>query len=214
MSVQLRKGQRVTMGLSKIGVGLGWDPNNSTGQEFDLDVSTFLIGENKKCLKPSDFVFFQSELRTESFDASKFSSREQWLENTRPMSTDGSVLGSFDDTSGNESDGGDDETVNIDLSRVSPQITEIALVVTIYDAKARNQNFGQVRNSYIRIFDEVTGREELKYELDEDYSVETSIEVARLYRKGGEWKFDAMGVGYNEEIDYFFEKYCDPSWLA
>ena len=214
MGIQLRKGQRVTMGLSKIGVGLGWDPNGSDNQDFDLDVSAFCIGANKKCIKPSDFIFFQSELRTEPFDSAKFRSRDHWLEETRPMSTDGSVLGSFDDTSGNESDGGDDETINIDFSKIRSDIEEIVLVVTIYDANSRNQNFGQVRNSYIRIFDELTEKEELKYELDEDYSVEKSIEVARFYRKSGEWKFDAMGVGYNEEIDFFFEKYCDSSWLA
>ncbi|BDD05719.1 TerD family protein [Aureibacter tunicatorum] len=213
MGIKLKKGQRVTMGLNKLGVGLGWDPNTSSGEDFDLDVSAFLIGSNGKCGKQSDFVFYQSELRTEPF-SSKFASDDDWKAKTRPMSSDGAVLGSFDDTSGNESDGGDDETINIDLQKVSSDTQEIIIVVTIYDAESRGQNFGQVRNSYIRIYDENTGREELQYDLDEDYSTETSIEVARLYRRGSEWKFDAMGMSYNEEIDHFFYKYCDPSWLA
>ena len=227
MAIVLTKGQRIEIGLSKVGVGLGWDPNEGTGFDFDLDASAFMLGENKKLPKEEFFVFYNSELRVlpenltklEPFNPTKYpsyydeeegetlSSDEHWRKKTRPMSPDFSVCGSFDDTSGNESEGGDDETINIDLSKVDPKIQEIVLTVTIHDYETRKQNFGQVRNSYIRIFNEITNEEIAKYELDEDFSVETAVEFGRLYRRGGEWKFEAMGIGYKGGLQYFVNKY-------
>lgn len=226
MPIILEKGQRIEIGLSKVGVGLGWDPNEGTGFDFDLDASAFLITINKKIPSDDHLVFYNSEKRTlpestlklEPFNPSKYpsyindkgenkSNRDHWQEKTRPISPDFSVVGSFDDTSGKESDGGDDETINIDLSKVDPVITEIVLTATIYDHEQRRQNFGQVKNSYIRIFNEFTGEEIAKYELDEDFSVETAVEFGRLYKRNGEWKFEAMGIGYKGGLNYFVQKY-------
>jgi tellurium resistance protein TerD len=226
MAINLIKGQRIEIGLSKVGVGLGWDPNEGTGYDFDLDASAFMLGANKKIPKDEFFVFYNSELRVlpinlmkfEAFDVSKYpsytneegkyvSSEEHWREKTRPISPDFAVCGSFDDKSGSESDGGDDETININLSKIYPQIAEIILTVTIHDFEARKQNFGQVRNSYIRIFNDINGSEIAKFELDEDFSVETAVEFGRLYKKNGEWKFEAMGIGYKGGLQYFCDKY-------
>ena len=227
MAINLTKGQRIEIGLSKVGVGLGWDPNEGTGADFDLDASAFMLGENKKLPKDEYFVFYNSELRVLPENLTKFephnltkyapyfddeegrqiSSDEHWRKKTRPISPDFAVCGSFDDTSGSESDGGDDETINIDLNKVDPKIQEIVFTVTIHDYEKRKQNFGQVRNSYVRIFNDMTGEEIAKYDLDEDFSVETAVEFGRLYRRNGEWKFEAMGIGYKGGLQYFVNKY-------
>ncbi len=186
MAINLSKGERISLekGLSKIKVGLGWDPNEGTGNDFDLDASAFMIGSNGKIPKDEYFIFYNNK-----------------------YSPDGSVEGADDDRTGGNSDGGDDEEITVELTKVSDVIQEIIFVVTIHEATANNQNFGQVRNSYIRIVDEATNQEILKYELDEDYSIEQSIEFGRLYRRGSEWKFEAMGRGYKEELGYFVNKY-------
>ena len=226
MAINLTKGQRIEIGLSKVGVGLGWDPNEGTGFDFDLDASAFMLGDNKKIPSEDFLVFYNSEKRVlpeTSFklepansvkyppytnDKGKYrTSDDHWREKTRPISPDFSVIGSFDDTSGTESDGGDDETINIDLSKVDSKILEIVLTVTIYEHDQRKQNFGQVRNSYIRLFNELTGEEIAKYELDEDFSVETAVEFGRLYKRNNEWKFEAMGIGYKGGLQYFVDKY-------
>lgn len=183
MAINLQKGQRIEIGLSKVGVGLGWDPNQGTGFDFDLDASAFLLGENKKLPKDEFFVFYNN-----------------------PLSPDGAVKSLGDDTTGGNSDG-DDETVTVDLSKVDPAIQEIIFTVTIYDSETRKQNFGQVRNSFIRIYNSETNEEIAKYDLDEDFSVETAVEFGRLYRRGQEWKFEAMGIGFKGGLDYFLTKY-------
>lgn len=183
MAINLQKGQRIEIGLSKVGVGLGWDPNQGTGFDFDLDASAFLLGENKKLPKDEFFVFYNN-----------------------PLSPDGAVKSLGDDTTGGNSDG-DDETVTVDLSKVDPAIQEIIFTVTIYDSETRKQNFGQVRNSFIRIYNSDTNEEIAKYDLDEDFSVETAVEFGRLYRRGQEWKFEAMGIGFKGGLDYFLTKY-------
>jgi tellurium resistance protein TerD len=183
MAINLTKGQRIEIGLSKVGIGLGWDPNEGTGFDFDLDASAFMLGENKKIPKDEFFVFYNN-----------------------PLSPDQAVESSGDDTTGGSSDG-DDETLTVDLSKVDPKITEILFTVTIHEFEARRQNFGQVRNSFIRIYNAQTNEEIAKYELDEDFSVETAVEFGRLYRRGGEWKFEAMGIGYKGGLDYFVKKY-------
>ena len=184
MAINLTKGQRIEIGLSKVGVGLGWDPNTGTGFDFDLDASAFMLGENKKLPKDEFFIFYNN-----------------------PLSPDGAVESSGDDTTGGNSDGGDDETLTVDLNKVDAKILEIIFTVTIHDYEARRQNFGQVRNSYIRIYDAQTNEEIAKYELDEDFSVETAVEFGRLYRRDGEWKFEAMGIGYKGGLQYFVDKY-------
>ncbi len=184
MAINLTKGQRIDVGLSRVGVGLGWDPNEGSGHDFDLDASAFMLGANKKLPKDEFFVFYNN-----------------------PKSPDGSVESSGDDLTGGNSDG-DDETVTVDLSKISPDINEIIFTVTIHDFDVRRQNFGQVRNSFIRIYDAVTNVEIAKYELEEDFSIETAVEFGRLYRRNGEWKFEAMGVGYKGGLQYFVDKYC------
>ena len=126
MAITLEKGQRIGIGLSKVSVGLGWDPNEGTGFDFDLDASAFMLGSNKKIPNDNYFIFYNN-----------------------PKSPDGAVESTGDDTTGGNSDGGDDETLNVDLQKVDPSIQEILFVATIYKADERKQNFGQVRNSYI-----------------------------------------------------------------
>lgn len=182
--INLQKGQRIEIGLSKVGVGLGWDPNESTGFDFDLDASAFMLGSNKKLPKNEFFVFYNNQI-----------------------SPDGAVESSGDDTTGGNSDGGDDETLTIDLTKVDPNIQEIIFTVTIHEAEARKQNFGQVHNSYIRIYNAATNEEIARYDLDEDFSIETAVEFGRLYKRGSEWKFEAMGIGYKGGLQYFVDKY-------
>ena len=168
--INLEKGQRISMdkGLTLVGVGLGWDPNEGTGYDFDLDASAFMLGSNGKI----------------------------------PVESTG------DDLTGGNSDGGDDETINVDLTKVDSQIQEIIFTATIYKAEERKQNFGQVRNSYIRIFDAKTDTEIARYDLDEDFSIETAVEFGRLYRRGGEWKFEAIGNGNKGGLQSLVNKYA------
>lgn len=184
MAINLQKGQRIEIGLQKVGVGLGWDPNEGTGFDFDLDASAFMLGENKKLPQDEYFVFYNNKL-----------------------SPDGAVEAGDDDLTGGNSDGGDDETLMVDLTKVSPNISEIVFTVTIHEWDKRKQNFGQVRNSYIRIYNAITNEGIAKYELDEDFSIETAVEFGRLYRRNGEWKFEAMGIGYKGGLQYFVDKY-------
>lgn len=171
--INLEKGQRISMdkGLSLVGVGLGWDPNDGSGYDFDLDASAFMLGENGQIPQQEFFVFYGNQ-----------------------KSPDGSVESTGDDLTGGSSDGGDDETLNVDLSKVSSNIQEIIFTATIYKAEERRQNFGQVRNSYIRIYDAKTNTEIAKYDLDEDFSIETAVEFGRLYRHNGGWKFDGSAT--------------------
>lgn len=184
MAINLQKGERIGIGLRKVGVGLGWDPNTSTGYDFDLDASAFMLGENQK-LPQDEFLVFYNNL----------------------VSPDKAVESSGDDLTGGNSDGGDDETITVDLTMVDPRIREIIFTVTIHQAEERRQNFGQVHNSYIRIYNAETNEEIAKYDLDEDFSVETAIEFGRLYRRGSEWKFEAMGRGFKGGLQFFVDKY-------
>lgn len=184
MAITLEKGQRIGIGLSKVSVGLGWDPNEGTGFDFDLDASAFMLGSNKKIPNDNYFVFYNN-----------------------PKSPDGAVESTGDDTTGGNSDGGDDETLNVDLQKVDPSIQEILFVATIYKADERKQNFGQVKNSYIRIYNSITNEEIARYDLDEDFSIETAVEFGRLYRRGGEWKFEAMGIGSKGGLQALVNKY-------
>jgi tellurium resistance protein TerD len=183
MGINLTKGQRIDVGLQKVGVGLGWDPSQTTGNDFDLDASAFLLGSNGKLPADEYFVFYNNKL-----------------------SPDGAVVGADDDQTGGSSDG-DDETIMVDLTKVSPAIQEIVFTVTIHDYEARRQNFGQVRNSFIRIYDAINNTELAKYELDEDFSIESAVEFGRLYRRDGSWRFEAIGRGYQGGLQTLVNKY-------
>ncbi len=183
MAINLQKGQRETIGTLKFTVGLGWDTNNSaSGTSFDLDASVFILGENKKILSDEHFIFYNNL-----------------------KSPDGAVEHTGDNLTGDGD--GDDESINVDLSRIDPRAMEICVVVTIHDADGRKQNFGQVRNSFVRVFDPETKTEMLKYELDEDFSIETAIEFGRIYKRNNEWKFEAVGVGMQGGLQQFLSKY-------
>lgn len=184
MAINLVKGQRVGIGLSKVSVGLGWDPNKGTGFDFDLDASAFMLGVDKKLPKDDFFVFYNNQ-----------------------KSPDGAIMSTGDDTTGGNSVDGDDETLNVDLSKVIPTIQEIVFTATIYDAINRKQNFGQVQNSYIRIYNTITNEEIARYDLEEDFSIETAVEFGRLYRYGNEWKFEAMGIGSRGGLEALLQKY-------
>jgi tellurium resistance protein TerD len=183
MAINLEKGQRVNVNLPKFVVGLGWDANaSSTGQDFDLDASVFVLGENKKLLTDSHFVFYNNLI-----------------------SPDNAVEHTGDNLTGDGD--GDDESIKIDLSKINQNATELCFVVTIHDAENRKQNFGQVRNSFVRVYNPDTKEEILKYELEEDFSVETAVEFGRLYKRNGEWKFEAVGVGLKGGLQDFLNKY-------
>ena len=186
MAINLQKGQRISLGLSNVTLGLGWDPNQNTGSDFDLDASCFCLGEGGKIPSDEFFIFYNNK-----------------------FSPDGAVEGADDDTTGGASDGDDDEQIKVNLNKVDPKIKEIVFIATIHDAAQRKQNFGQVRNSYIRIVDESSNSEIAKYELEEDFSIETSVEFGRLYRKDNEWKFQAIGDGYQEDLGFFVSKYVN-----
>jgi tellurium resistance protein TerD len=184
MAINLQKGQKIDIGLTKMTIGLGWDPNEGTGFDFDLDASAIMIDSDRKLLSEECFVFYNNL-----------------------QSPDGALTHTGDDPSGKNSDGDDDEAIIVDLEKVDPKAEEILFVVTIEDFERRKQNFGQVRNSYIRIVDNSTNQEIAKYELDEDFSIETGVEFGRLYKRNGSWKFEASGIGYRADLAFFLEKY-------
>ena len=185
MAINLTKGQRVDIGLQKLGVGLGWDPNPSaSSHEFDLDASAFMLGPDGQVPTEKFFVYYGNQ-----------------------ESAEGAVKSSGDDRTGGNSDG-DDETLLVDLGRLDPRIDQIVFTVTIYEFAERKQNFGQVRNSFIRIYDAASNEELCKYELDEDFSVETAIEFGRLYKRNGAWKFEAMGIANTGGLEVFVKKYA------
>ena len=199
MAINLQKGQRESINAPKFTVGLGWDTNSSaTGTDFDLDTSVFILGENKKLLSDNHFVFYnnlkspnEAVVHTGDNRTGAGARHEQ----TTPVQRH---TGAGD---------GDDEQILVDLSKIEPNAAEICIVVTIHEAAQRGQNFGQVRNSFIRIFDSVTNQELLKYELEEDFSIETAVEFGRIYKRNGEWKFEAVGMGMKGGLEDYLNKY-------
>lgn len=177
MPVSLQKGQKVSLtkdnpGLKKVVVGLGWDVNAfDTGGDFDLDAAAFLLGDSGKVADSDDFVFYRNLTHSS-----------------------GSVVHQGDNLTGIGD--GDDEQIKVDLSKVHDSVTKIAFTVTIYEAEQRRQNFGQVNNAFIRIYNEETGEEMIRYDLGEDFSIETAAVFGELYKNGGEWKFNAIGNGF------------------
>lgn len=183
MAINLEKGQRQSISAPKFTVGLGWDANSSsTGEAFDLDASVFILGSNGKLVSDSHLIFYNNL-----------------------KSPDEAVIHAGDNLTG--AGDGDDEQVIVDLSKIADTVNEICFVVTIHQAEARRQNFGQVRNSFIRIVDGTNNTELVKYELDEDFSIETAVEFGRLYKRNNEWKFEAVGAGLKGGLQDFLNKY-------
>jgi len=208
MAINLQKGQKIELGLSKLTIGLGWDPNEGTGHDFDLDASAFLLNGNKKLSSESHFIFYNNLCGLGNSECGL------GQDDNKPCEKQGCVnngnLGvrhTGDDPDGNSSDGDDDEAIVVDLNLLPESVNELLFVVTIEDFERRKQNFGQVRNSYIRIVNNVTDEVVAKYELDEDFSIETAVEFGRLYKRNDQWKFEASGIGYKEDLGYFVNKY-------
>lgn len=174
MRVNLIKGERVDLtkgnpSLKEVMVELGWDVNVfDSGADFDLDASAFMLGENGKCPTGKEFIFYGN-----------LAHASEALQHM-----------------GDNRIGGDGEQIRVDLTKIPSNISKIAFTVTIYDSDERRQNFGQVSNSFIRMVDETTGTELIRYDLGEDFSIETAVVVGELYRHNGEWKFNAIGSGF------------------
>lgn len=177
MPINLQKGQKVDLtkgnpSLKNIMVGLGWDVNAfDSGADFDLDAAAFMVGENGKCPTEREFIFYGN------------------LEHNS-----GAVKHMGDNLTGGGD--GDDEQIEVDITIIPANVSRVVFTVTIYDAELRRQNFGQVSNAFIRIVDTATGSELIRYDLGEDFSIETAVVVGELYRHNGEWKFNAIGSGF------------------
>ena len=176
MAVSLQKGGNVSLnktapGMTKILVGLGWDKRSTDGNDFDLDASVFLLNETGKVRNDNDFIFYNNL-----------------------SSSCGSVVHQGDNRTGDGE--GDDENIRVDLSKVPSDVDKISVTVTIHDAEGRNQNFGQVSNAFIRLVNDDNNEEVVRYDLSEDYSVETAMILGEIYRHNDEWKFKAVGQGY------------------
>jgi tellurium resistance protein TerD len=194
MSINLVKGGRINLSkecpsLTKVRVGLGWEPNaTDTGTDFDLDASLFICKNDAngspKLIADEYFVFYGNK-----------------------TSPDGAVVHSGDDRTGGNSAVGDDETIRVDLTKLNPAVDELSFVVTIYEETKRKQNFGQVKNSYIKLYDDATGAEIAKYSLEDDFSTETAVQFGSLYKKDGAWSFKAVGTGYKKGLADFVVAY-------
>ncbi|QUH18532.1 TerD family protein [Alkaliphilus sp. B6464] len=177
MTINLSKGQRIDLtktnpGLKKAIIGLGWDTNKySGGYDFDLDASAFLVGANGKVNNDKDFIFYNNL-----------------------QGANGSVIHTGDNRTGEGE--GDDEQLIIEFDKVPAHVDKVAITVTIHDALQRAQNFGQVSNAFVRLVNQDTDEEVLRYDLAEEFSIETAIVVCEIYRHGNEWKFSAVGSGF------------------
>lgn len=182
MAISLQKGQGNTIRDEKLIIGLGWSnvAYEPDGEQFDIDASVFMLGEDKKILSDRHLIFYNNL-----------------------KSPDESIIHTGDNIIGED----DNEQILIDLSKIAKEVNEISIVVTIYDAVARNQNFGNISNSYIRIVDLHTNQMILKYELEEDFSSETAVEFGKIQKQNGEWKFQAVGIGAKEGLEGFLNKY-------
>lgn len=184
MAVSLAKGQRVSLdkGIVKALVGLGWDTNKyDGGYDFDLDAAAFLLNENGKVSRDEDFIFYNNLV-----------SREEAV-----VHTGDNLTGAGD---------GDDEVILIDFAKMPADVQKIAITVTIHDAVNRKQNFGQVSNAYVHVAKmssdaDTTGEEVLRFDLVEDFSIETAIVVCEIYRNGNDWKFNAVAAGYQGGLE-------------
>lgn len=192
MAVSLKKGQRVSLdkvapGLSEAFIGLGWDVKSTdTGHDFDLDASVFLIGADEKLISDNHFIFYN---------------------NLTSPDPDKSVQHTGDNLTG--AGEGDDEVIKVNLKKVPANVQTIIVAVTIYEAEERRQNFGQVDNAFVRIVDAQTKKEAIRYDLTEDYSIETALVMAELYRKDGQWRLNAVGSGYKGGLKALLDRYSN-----
>lgn len=190
MAVSLTKGQRVSLekvapGLTEIFIGLGWDIKaTDTGYDFDLDSSVFLLGSNEKLISDNHFVFYN---------------------NLTSPDTDKSVQHMGDNLTGVGE--GDDEVIKVNLKKVPNDVQKIVVTVTIHEAQQRSQNFGQIRNAFVRVVNAQSKQEVIRYDLVEDYSIETALIMAELYRKDGEWRLNAVGAGYQGGLQAILNRY-------
>jgi tellurium resistance protein TerD len=207
MALNLNKGSRFNLAkeapkLKIAGIGLGWNPNEEPdGPDFDLDVSAFLLAENGKIPADEYVVFYGSELKMKT------------AEGDRPYSGDGSVVGAVDAIDGTESDGDDDEDMKIYFDKIWEGITQIVITVTITkypndkkkDRRTLLQNFGMVEDCYIRMWDDETGEEVIRYNLKEKFTTEDAVEFGRFVKVNGSWEFVATGESYTGTLNKFIE---------
>ena len=190
MTVTLAKGQRVSLekvapGLTEVFVGLGWDVKAmDTGYDFDLDASAFLLGSNEKIISDNHFIFYNNLTSPDSAKSVEH--------------TGDNLTGAGD---------GDDEVIKINLPKVPAEVQKIVITVTIHDAAKRGQNFGQVENAFVRVVNAQTKQEVIRYDLVEDYSIETALIMAEIYRKDGEWRLNAVGSGYQGGLQALLDRY-------
>lgn len=200
MAINLVKGQRVEIGLSRLIVEVGWKVNPNAQPPYDLDASTFLLRANGEIGVEEDFVFYGSCKTIETPDGK------------RPVSNDGSVLESVDDLGDDDDNTGEgNEEIEVDLSKTNALIDQIIFTASIYwekGAPSEKYNFGQVRNAYILIKNAISGEEICRYDLDEDFSTEKGVEFGRLYRRNGAWKFEAVGTSYADGLEPICRKYA------
>jgi tellurium resistance protein TerD len=190
MTINLSKGERISLekvapGLVQIFIGLGWDINvTDTGGDFDIDASIFLLNSSDKLVSDQHFIFYNN-----------------------PKSPDPaqSIQQRGDNRTG--AGEGDDEIVDVNLKTIPPEVVKMALTVTIHEADKRHQNFGQVSNAFVRIVNCENEQEIIRYDLTEDFSVETALIMAELYRKDGEWRMNAVGAGYEGGLQALVERY-------
>lgn len=187
MAISLNKGGNLSLSktdpsLNQVLVGLGWDARATDGADFDLDASAFLLAANDKVRGETDFIFYN-----------------------QTRSPEGSVEHTGDNRTG--AGDGDDEAVKINLAKVPAEVQKIAITVTIHDAESRGQNFGQVQNAFIRVVNDQTNVEIVRFDLNEDYSTETAMIFGELYRHNNEWKFRAVGQGYNGGLSAMCRQY-------
>ena len=187
MAISSNKGGNLSLSktdpsLNQVLIGLGWDARATDGVDFDLDASAFLLAANDKVRAETDFIFYN-----------------------QTRSPEGSVEHTGDNRTG--AGDGDDEAVKIDLAKVPAEVQKIAITVTIHDAESRGQNFGQVQNAFIRVVNDQTNVEIVRFDLNEDYSTETAMIFGELYRHNGEWKFRAVGQGYNGGLSAMCRQY-------
>lgn len=221
MAIRIEKGGSTEIRLEKFSVGLGWQVREdaSASEDFDLDVSAFMVDASGKIPTDDYLVFYNSEKRLKADENGKLISPVKivpytdWRSNddmraqSRPVDPEISVIGSIDNEEGGD---GDAETIDMELSKVRSDIQKIIICVSIYDAKKRRQNFGQVENAYVRIYSEGhegMGQEEIIYDLTEDFSTCASVEFVQLYRYNGAWKVKALGVGHHGEFDELVAKF-------
>ena len=192
MPISLTKGQRISLekvapGLEAVLVGLGWDINKTdSGTDFDLDASVFLLGSNDKILTEKHLIFYNN-----------------------PKSPDESASVEYMGDNRTGAGEGDDEVVLVNLTKVPADVQKLVFIVTIYEADQRMQNFGQVDNAYVRLVDVKTKNEVLRYDLAEDYSIETALIMAELYRKDGTWRMSAVGSGYQGGLQALLNLYSN-----